>query len=66
MSGAPSRSLLLIAFGAAGNVPLATFWQVTRAEVAPVVPLWAPCDLVPCCITFLEVMRVGSRGTFIA
>ena len=65
MSGPPSRSLTLIAFGAAGNVPLATFSQVTCTEVAPLVPLWAPCDLVPWCITFSEVMRVGSGGTFV-
>ena len=63
--GLPSRSLMLIAFGAAGNVPLATFSQVTRAEVAPVVPLWAPCDLMPSCITFSEDMRVGSGGACI-
>ena len=60
MSRPPSRSLMLIAFRAAGNVPLATFSQVTCAEVAPVVPLWAPCDLVPWCLTFSEEMRVGS------
>ena len=59
MSGPPSRSWTLIAFRAAGNVPLATFTQVMCPEVAPVVPLWAPCDLVPCCITFPEVMRVA-------
>ena len=47
VSRPPSRSLTLIAFRAAGNVPLATFLQVTCAEGAPVVPLWAPCDLVP-------------------
>ena len=64
MSGHPSRSLTLIVFGAAENVPIATFSQVTCAEVAPVVPLWAPCDLVPWCITSSEVMRVGSGGTF--
>ena len=47
VSGPPSRSFTLIAFGAAGNVPLATFSQVTCAKVSPVVPLWAPCDLLP-------------------
>ena len=46
VSRPPSRSLTLIAFGAAGDVPLAAFSQVTCAEVAPVVPLWARCDLV--------------------
>ena len=61
----PPRSLTLIAFGAAGNVPLATFSQVTCAEVAPVVPLWAPCDLVPWCLTFSEEMFVGSGGACI-
>ena len=65
MSRPPSRSLTLIAFEAAGNVPLATFSQVTCAEVAPVVPLWAPCDLVPWCLTFLEEMRLGSGGACI-
>ena len=60
MSAPASRSLKLIAFGAAGNVPLATFSQIMCAEVAPVVPPWAPCDLMPWCITFSEVMRVGS------
>ena len=65
MLGAPSRSLTLKAFGAAANVPLAAFSQVTCAEVAPVVPLWAPCDLVPWCRTFSEGMRVGTGGTFI-
>ena len=50
MSRPPSRSLTLIVFGAAGNVPLTTFSQVTCAEVAPVVPLRAPCDLVPRCL----------------
>ena len=65
MSGLPSRSLTLIAFGAAGNMPLATFSQVTCAQGAPVVLLWAPCDLVPWCITFSEVMGVGSGGTFV-
>ena len=65
MSGPPSRSLTLIAFGAAGSVSLATFSQVTCAEVASVVPLWAPCNLAPWCITFSEVMRIGSGGTFV-
>ena len=65
MSGPPSHSLTLMAFGAAGNVPLATFLQVTYAEAAPVVPLWASCDLVPWCIAFTEVIRIGSGGTFI-
>ena len=65
MSRPPSRSLLLIAFEAAGNVPLATFSQVTCEEVAPVVPLWAPCYLVPCCLTFSEDMRVSSGGACI-
>ena len=65
MSGPPSRSLTLITFGAAGNVSLATFSQVTCAEVAPVVPLWAVCDLVRWCITISEVMCVGSGGTFV-
>ena len=62
VSRPPSCSLTLIAVGAAGNVPLATFSQVTCAEVVQVVPLWAPCDLVPWFLTFLEVMRVGSGG----
>ena len=66
MSGPPSRSLMLIAFRAAGSVPLATFTQVTCFEVAPVVLLWVPCDLVPWCITLSEVMRVGSDSTFIS
>ena len=52
-------------FWTAGNVPLATFSQVTCAEFAPVVPLWAPCDLVPWCLTFPEKMRVGAGGTSI-
>ena len=43
VSRPPSRSLMLIAFGAAGNVRPATFSQLTCAEVAAVVPLWAPC-----------------------
>ena len=38
--------------------------MVTCAEVAPVVSLWAPCDLLLWCTTFSEVMRVGSGGTF--
>ena len=63
--GPLSRSLTPIAFGAVGNMSLATFSQVTCAEVAPMVPLWAPCDLVPWCITFSEVMRVASGGTFV-
>ena len=62
MSRPPSRSLTLIAFGAAGNVSPATFSQVTCAEAAPVVPLWAPRDLVPWCLTYSEEMRVGSGG----
>ena len=66
VSGPPSRSLTLIAFGAAGSVSLATFSQVMCTEVTPVVPLWAPCDLVPWCITFPEVMRVGSGGRFVS
>ena len=57
-----SRSLTLIAFGAAGNVSLATFSQVTCAEAAPVVPLWARSDLVPWCLTFPEEVRVASGG----
>ena len=65
MSRPPSRSLTLIAFGAGGNVPLATFPQVTSAEVAPVVSLWALCDLVPWCLTFSEDMRVRSGGACI-
>ena len=59
------RFLTLIAFGATGNVPLATFSQVTCAEVAPVVPLCAPCDPVPWCLTFSDEMRVGSGGACI-
>ena len=62
MSRLPSRSLTPIAFGAARNVSLATFSQVTCAEVAPVGPLWVPCDLVPWCLTFSEEVRVGSSG----
>ena len=58
----PSRSLPLIAFGAAGNVSLATFSQVTCPNVAPVLPLWVPCDLVPWCLTFSEDVHVGSSG----
>ena len=65
-SGPPSRSLTLSAFQAAASISLATFSQVTYAEVAPVVPLWAPCDLVPWCITFSEIMRVGSGGIFVS
>ena len=65
VSRPPSRSLTLIAFRAAGNVSLTTLSQVTCAEAAPVVPLWVPCDLVPWCLTFSEVMRVGSGGIFI-
>ena len=65
VSRPPSRSLTLKAFGAAGNVPLATFSQVTSAEVAPLVPLWALCDLVPWCLTFSDEMRVGSAGACI-
>ena len=65
LSGPLSRSLTLIAFAAAGNVSLAQSSQVMCAEVAPVVPLWAPCDLGPWCITFSEVMRVGSGSTFV-
>ena len=65
MSGPPFRSLTLIAFGAAGCLSLATVSQVTCAEGAQVVPPWAPCDLVPLCITFAEVMLVGSGGTFV-
>ena len=62
MSRIPSRSLTQREFGAAGNVSLATFSQVTCAEAAQVVPLWVPCDLVPWCLTFTEEMRVGSGG----
>ena len=62
---APSRSSTLIALGAAGNVALATFPQVTCAEVTPVVPLWAPCDLVSWCLTFSEEIHVGSGGACI-
>ena len=51
-----SRSLTLIAFDAAGKVPLATFSQVTCAKVASVVPLSAPCDLVPWCLTFSKAL----------
>ena len=65
MSGPPYRSLTLIAFGGAGNVTLATFSPDTCAEVAPVLPLWVPCDLVPWCLTFLEEMCVGSGGACI-
>ena len=65
VSRPPSRFMTLIAFGAAGNVSLTTFLQVTCAEAAPVVPLWVPCDLVTWCLTFSEVMRVGSGGKFI-
>ena len=65
MSRPPCRSLTLIAFGAAENVPLETFLLVTCAEVAPVVTLWAPCDLVPWCLTFSEDMRVGCGGACI-
>ena len=62
MSRPPSRSLMMMAFGAAGNVPLAKFSQVRCAEVASVVPLWVLCDLLPCRLTFSEEMRVGSGG----
>ena len=65
VSRLPSRSLTLIAFGAAENVFLTTFSQVKCAEAAPAVPLWVPCDLVPWCLSFSEVMRVGSGGIFI-
>ena len=65
VSRPPSRSLTLIAFGAAGNEPLATFTQVTWAEVASVVQPWAPCELVPLCLTFSEEMRFGSGGACI-
>ena len=58
----PSGSLTLLAFGAAGNVSLATFSQVTCAEAAPVVLLWVPCDLVPWCLTFSEEVGVGPSG----
>ena len=60
-----SRSLTLLAFGAAGNVSLATFLQVTCAEAAPVAPLWVPCDLVPWYLTFSEEVRVGYSGALI-
>ena len=65
VSRPPSCSPTLVASGAAGNVPLATFLQVTCAELAQVVPLWAACDLVPWCLTFSEDMRVGSGGACI-
>ena len=65
MSGPPSSSLMLIAFRNAGNVPLISLLQVTCAKVAPVVPLSAPCDLVPWCIFFSEVMRVSPGGTLV-
>ena len=65
MSRTPSRPLTLIAFGAAGNVSLATLSQVTCAEVAPVLPLWVPCDLVPWCLTISDEVRVGSSGAHI-
>ena len=64
MSRPPSRALTLIAFGAAGNVSLTTFSQVGCAA-APVVPLLVPCHLVPWCLTFPQVLRVGSGGIFI-
>ena len=59
---APSGSLTLLAFWAAGNVSPVTFSQVTCAEAAPAVPLWVPCDLVPSCLTFSVEVRVGSSG----
>ena len=62
MSRPPSRSLTLIAFRAAGNVFLATFSQVTCADVPTVLPLWVPCDLVPGCLTFSEEVHFGSSG----
>ena len=65
MSRPPSRSLTPMASRAAGNVSLATFLQVTCAEVAPLVPLPAPCDLVPWCLAFSEDIRVGSGGACI-
>ena len=65
MSRPPSRSFTLIAYRAAGNVPLATLSQVTCAEAAPVVLQSAPCDLVPWCIAFSEEMRVGTGGACI-
>ena len=63
MSRAPPRSLTLIAFGAAENVSLATFSEVTCAQAAPVLPFWVPCDLVPWCLALSEEMRVGSGGS---
>ena len=57
---APSRSLTLLAFGAAGNVSPVTFSEVTCAEAAPAVPLWVSCDLVPWCLTFAVEVRVSS------
>ena len=65
VSRPPSRSLTLIAFGGAGNVSLAGFSQVTCAEGAPVVPLWAPSHLVPWCLTFPKEMLVVSGGASI-
>ena len=65
MSRPPPRSLMLLAFGAEGNVSPITFLQVTCAEAAPAVPLWVPCDLVPWCLTFSVEMRVGSSGAHI-
>ena len=58
LSRPPSRSLTLLAYGAAENVLPVTFSQVTCAEAAPVVPLWLPCDLVPWCLTFSVEVRV--------
>ena len=60
-----SRSLTLIAFGAAGSVSLTTFSQVTCAGAVPVVPLWVPSDLVPWSPLFSDGMGVGSGGIFI-
>ena len=62
MSRPPSSSLTLIGLRAAGNMSLATFSQITCAEVTPVVPLWVPCDLVPSWLTFSEEECVGSSG----
>ena len=48
---APLSLLDADSFWGCGRVPLATLSQVTCAEVAPVVPQCAPCNLVPWCIT---------------
>ena len=58
------RTLVLVSHLSLNPLPLdITCSQAVCPDVGTVcVLLWAPCDLVPCCMIFSEVMRAG--GTF--